>query len=113
MGGPKQYDFMKYSLRTEHLTLTDFDQQQLEKKLNRLGKHLLPPFVIDISLLHDTHHQRGPVVTCIINIEQGRKVFHADRSAESIQDAIDRSLQAVAKELRKEHSKHKKHQPRR
>ncbi len=104
---------MKYSLRTEHLTLTDFDQQQLDKKLNRLGKHLLPPFVIDISLLHDTHHQKGAVVTCIITIEQGKKVFHAQREAESIQDAMDRCLEAISRELRKEHSKHKKHQPRR
>jgi ribosomal subunit interface protein len=100
---------MKYSLRTEHITLSDLDREQLDKKLSRLNKHLLEHHMIDISILHDTHHQKGNTVTCVINIEQGKKVFHAERTHSTIQNALDEALAAVARELKKEHDKNKRH----
>lgn len=98
---------MKYSLRTEHLELTDLDKEQLDKKIDRLTKHLVPPFMTDITISHDQHHRKGQVITCIINIGQGKKVFHAERSAESVQNALDLVLEALERELEKEHTKRK------
>lgn len=100
---------MKYSLRTENFTLSDFDREQLDKKMERLNKHLIPPFTVDVALLHDTHHNKGQVVTCRINVEHGKKVLHAERTGQSAQDAVDESLVAIKRELEKEHDKKKDH----
>ncbi len=100
---------MKYALRTENLSLSDFDHQQLDKKLDRLHKHLLPPYTVDVTLIHDHHHNKGQVVTCTINIKRGKKVLHAKRVAQSAQDGIDQAILAIKHELEKEHDKKKKH----
>ncbi|MEX0650032.1 MAG: HPF/RaiA family ribosome-associated protein [Candidatus Andersenbacteria bacterium] len=100
---------MKYNLRLDHIELSDFDQEQLDKKMDRLKKHLLPPFMIDVTLSHSTRHLHGNAVGCIVNIQQGKKVYHADRSADDIQTAIDQTLEALRNELEKAHGKRKKH----
>ncbi len=103
---------MKYSLRTENMELSEFDVKQLDKKIERLRNHLTPPFEMDINIKHDRHHNKGQVVTCKINIEQGKKVLHAERTGQSAQDAIDVVIEAIKHELEKEHDKKKRHRNR-
>ncbi len=79
----------------------------MDKKLGRLQKHLLPPYTINVRCTHSTHHAKGNVITCLVNIEQRGKVFHAERAASTIQDALDAVIEALEKELGREHDKRK------
>lgn len=100
---------MKYSITLHHIVLSDMDREQLEEKLNRLYKHLVPPYEIDVLLAHDTHHTQGDVIRCRINIEQEGKVYHAERSEGSVQDAIDSVINALKSELLVSHNRRKEH----
>lgn len=100
---------MKYSLTLRHIELSDLDRQQLEEKLNRLYKHLVPPYEIDVLLAHDTHHTQGDVIRCRVNIEQEGKVYHAERSEGSVQDSIDSVVNALKSELLASHDRRKEH----
>lgn len=85
------------------------DRDLMEEKLNRLEKHLRPPFVVDVSLERHQHHGEGVTIQCIIRVEQGKKMFHADRSDESLQTALDMTMDAMQRELAKEHDRQKRH----
>lgn len=100
---------MKYSLRLQDIELTDEDQRLMDSKLDRIKKHLTPPYVADISCIRTQLKTAGETVTCIINIEQGKKVFHAERTSDTIQNALDEAVAAVSRELAKEHDKQKRH----
>lgn len=100
---------MKYSLRTEHIELSDQDREKLEDCLNRLEKHIEPPFVTDITIAHDTHHTHGSVVRCVIMIEHGKKVYRAERSEDTVQNAIDAAASAIKSELSSDHDRRKDH----
>lgn len=102
---------MKYSLRTENMTLSQVDQQHLDDRLDRLKRHLLTPYEMNIFLSHDHHHKSGPVITCKINIHQSKKVFHTERTGDTVQAAFDEALLAIKHELDKEHDKKKQHRP--
>jgi len=96
---------MEYSLSTDHITITPHDQELLDKKLAKLEKLVHQPYTMSIRFRHDTHHRTGEVVTCLINIGQGRRVFHAERSEDSIQTALDEVIDALKSELHKAHRK--------
>ncbi len=98
---------MKFNLSTEHITLSANDLGLIEEKLERLEKTLRPPFVVDVRLSHDQHHRQGKVVSCRLNIKQGGMVFHADRSADTVQNVIDLAVGAIKKELLKYQDKRK------
>jgi ribosomal subunit interface protein len=100
---------MKHSLRLEHIELSDTDKELLESKLTKLEKHLLTPYVTDVTLSHDTHHTHGNVVRCTIVIEQGKYLYRAERSEETIQNAIDDAISAIQSELRSDHGRRKEH----
>lgn len=101
---------MRYNLQLDHIELSDFDRQLLDKKIDVLHKHLKPPYVADITIAHNPHHLNGDeTVQCIINIENGKKVFHADRSGPDIQRALDQAIDAMKQELRRAHEKLKAH----
>lgn len=92
---------MKYTLHTHNIQLSDGDQAHLEKKLNRLEKHVLAPYVLDLVFIHDAHHLHGQVITCRINVEHGKHVMHAERTADTIQNALDQASAALENELQK------------
>lgn len=100
---------MKHSLRLEHITLTDLDTQHLEDKLNRIEKHLTAPYTVDVTLMHDTHHAKGNVVTCTIIIEQGKEVFRAERAEATAENAIDSCIAAIKSSLLSSHDRRKEH----
>ena len=100
---------MKYSLRTEHIELTNQDREKLEDCLNRLEKHVEPPFVTDVTIIHDIHHVHGNVIRCIVMIEHGKKVYRAERSEDTVQNAIDAAVSAVKNELSDAHDRRKEH----
>ena len=100
---------MKHSLTLEHIEVSDLDKEQLEAKLDRLYKHMLPPYEIDVLIAHDTHHNQGSVVRCRINIEQEGKVYHVERTEDTIQDAIDGVIAALKSELVASHDRRKEH----
>src|SRR5687767_10054519 len=94
---------MKYSLSTDHITVTPSDQELLDKKLVKLEKLVNEPYTMTIRFKHDTHHLKGQVVTCLVNIQQGKRVFHAERNEDSIQTAFDGVVAALKSELQKAH----------
>ncbi|MFH1353790.1 MAG: ribosome-associated translation inhibitor RaiA [bacterium] len=96
---------MKYSLTTKNIQLPEADIKLLDKKLERLEKHLRPPFQTDVVLRHDRHHRTGDTVTCIVNIKQRGSVFHAQRVGKSAQEALDEVIAALKKELVKNREK--------
>jgi ribosomal subunit interface protein len=100
---------MKHSLTLEHIEISESDREKLEEKLDRLYKHLVPPYEIDALIAHDTHHTQGDVIRCRINIEQEGKVYHAERSEGSVQDAIDSVIAALRSELLSSHDRRKDH----
>lgn len=99
---------MKYSLTTEHLTLGDTDLDLIQKKMERLEKFLTPPFTASIVLRHDTHHRRGDVITCRINIENVGKVFFTKRMSDNVQNAIDEAVSVLKNKLSRHRDKLKK-----
>lgn len=100
---------MKYTLTLEHIEISDLDRQQLEEKLDRLYKHIVPPYGIDVLIAHDTHHTQGDVIRCRINIEQEGKVYHVERNENTVQDAIDSVIAALKSELLSSHDRRKEH----
>lgn len=100
---------MQFNLSSKHIDLTDTDKELMQEKLNRIEKHLVPPFTVDVMCTHSTHHNKGDVVGCRINITQGKKVIHAERDAESVQDALDQCIEAIKSELLKLRDKEKDH----
>lgn len=98
---------MKFNLSTEHIKLGATDLQLIEEKMERLEKMLRAPFIVDVRLSHDKHHRQGQVVTCRFNIKQSGEVFHADRSSDTVQNAVDLTLAATKKELLKFQDKRK------
>lgn len=94
---------MNYRLSTENVEITTEDRVLMDKKFERLEKILLPPYVVDVRITHDTHHRTGAVVNCIINIEQGKRVFHTERVADTVQTAVDDALSALHQELQRYH----------
>ncbi len=83
------------------------DQGLLGKKLERLEKHVPVPFTCHVDIEHDQHHHTGAVVLCRINITSHKKTYHVERSAETLQDALDAVLEALRHELERDHGKHK------
>lgn len=100
---------MKYNLSTEHLELSQMEKNQIDEKLERLERHLFPPFTTSVRFTHDTHHKSGQVITCTVNIKSGKKVFHAERTSQTVLDALDEVIGAIKNELEKEHSRKKDH----
>ncbi len=96
---------MLYSLQTTNLKLSDTDRNLLDKKMERLEKYIESPFNVKIRLIHDTHHTKGNTITCIINIAHDKRVFHAERTAETVNNALDKSVRAITSELIKHHQK--------
>ncbi len=96
---------MNYSLSSDHITIPETDKELIDKKLMKLEKLVNEPYMMTVRFRHDTHHKKGDVVTCLINIEQGRRVFHAERSEDSIQTSLDEVIDALKSELSKAHRK--------
>ena len=99
---------MHYSLTTQHIDLSAEDTRQIEEKLARIQKYLIPPFHIDIVISHDTHHRQGMVILCRVNVHQGGKVIHAEREAASALTALDECLEALKQELKKARDKQRR-----
>lgn len=98
---------MKYSLQTEHIDITEGDQALIDEKMDRIEKYVSVPFVADMRIVKDQHHTTGDVIMCKVNISQGKKVIHADRTAGTVQNAVDETINALQSELRREHDKKK------
>ncbi len=98
---------MLYNLHCQHIELSDLERDELDKKINRLTRHVTLPYTLDVTLQHDTHHLKGDVITCRMNINQGKKVFHAERVGSTIADTVDEVLDALKSELEKAHDRHK------
>ena len=96
---------IKFSVRYDHITLSDWDQGQLVKKLQRLEKRVQEPHMLDITFTHSTHHLNGQVVGCKMALEQGKNIFYAAREAESVQTALDQCLEAMVAELEHNYGK--------
>ena len=97
--------FMKYSLHCDHLELSEWDKEQLIEKLGRIDKFVDEAHMLDVVFKHSTHHQTGDVVTCTLNLEQGKRVFHASRASSTAQTALDEALHALRQELEHAHGK--------
>lgn len=99
---------MEYILHTRNLTLSQSDQIQIEKKLNRYQKYLNPPYHIHLHFGHDAHHLKGQVITCKLTIEHGKHTTHAEHEADTIQNSLDQTLEAVEKDLQRQHDRERR-----
>jgi ribosomal subunit interface protein len=99
---------MKYSLSVKNLDLTENDQRMLEEKLNRLTKHLVPPFHPQVMIRHDRHHRSGTVIYCRINVTQFGVVLHIERAGSTVQEALDEVVLALKQELTKRRDKRRR-----
>lgn len=99
---------MDYSLAVKNVTVTAPDRELLEKKMQRLAKHLVPPFHARVVLQHDQHHRKGSVITCRVTVTQTGGLVHAQRSAGTIQEALDMCLSALQTELKKRRDKRRR-----
>lgn len=96
---------MQYTFHSENIKLSETDETLLQKKLERLEKHVQTPYQTDVHILANKHHLKGDVITCSINIEQGQRVFHAERTSDTIQNALDETLDALQQEIGKQRDK--------
>jgi len=94
---------MDFKLTQKNISLNDAEASKADEKLGRIEKHLRSPFVVDVMLRRDTHHQTGEVFLCRINVEEGKKVFHGERNGESPLDALDETIAVIIQQLEKEH----------
>lgn len=98
---------MEYTFHSHNLELTEADSTLLDKKMERLEKHLKPPFTANVGLKRDAHHRSGDIITCTIKISHGKKTYHAERTAETIQDCLDEVIHAITQELERDRDKAK------
>jgi ribosomal subunit interface protein len=98
---------MNYTLHLQHAELSDFDKELLEKKLQRLQKHLTPPFGIHVTFERNMHHKGGDIMTCKLDVTLHSHTSHAERESDTIQNALDETIEAIDSELSKQHDKHK------
>lgn len=75
----------------------------IDEKMDRLEKHLHPPFVVEVVLQRNTHHLHGEILTCRMNVTQSKRVLHAEREGALAIDAIDETLAAIKQQLEKQH----------
>lgn len=99
---------MEYSLTTRHLTLSETENHQVTEKLARLHKYLVPPFQMDVVISRDRHHQRGNVISCRVNLREGKRVLHAEREADTTLTAVDECVEALRQELIKAKNKQRR-----
>lgn len=97
---------MKYNL-TSSIDLSDIERSAIDEKVDRLSRHVFPPFTMDMMFDRNKHHKSGDIITCKINIEMHGRVFHAEREAGSVQDALDEVISALKNELERDHDKRK------
>jgi ribosomal subunit interface protein len=100
---------MQYTLSLVHIDLSDADRQEMDEKLDRMKRHLVPPFTMDVRLTRSVHHKTGDVVNAHVTIQMGGHVFHTERSAGNVIGAIDDVVGALKNELEKAHNKRKDH----
>ena len=100
---------MKYALQVTHFELSDSDRELSDKKLLRALKLIEDPYVCDVRLIRDRHHTKGDIMTCRIVIKHKKQVFHAERTGETVQDALDGAVNAMIHELQKFRDKAKSH----
>ncbi|MAF81241.1 hypothetical protein CL628_04485 [bacterium] len=99
---------MQFKLTKKNIELSNHEEGVVDEKLSRIAKHLRTPFVVDVMLRRDTHHQSGDVYLCRINVEEGKRVFHGERTGESTLDALDETIAVVIQQLEKEHDRHRR-----
>lgn len=100
---------MEYQLQTTNLELSADETKLLDEKLDRISSHLSDPYTVHVRLMRDNHHNKGDVFTCIVNVRMGKNSFHAERTAETVLNAIDNSLESLKQELTKYHDRQKSH----
>ena len=100
---------MKYSLRTEHVSLNTADEEQINKQLRTLSIHRKLPDITDISFHKSTPHGKGNIISCIINIQQGKRLLHTERDGETLQNALAQSIEVLRRKLQKNHDEQQRH----
>lgn len=90
---------MKYSIQLDKIDVSDNDRQMISEKIERLSTYVIVPYMIDLKFAGDAHHAKGDVVTCVMNIEQGKRVFHAERKSDTVQTSLDLVIAALSREL--------------
>ncbi len=92
---------MKYNISKTGLELTEIDLELIQKKCQQLDKLADEHGIADIRFQRGNHHIKGKVVTCALNVSQGKEVLHAERHGENVQDVFDAALTALKQQLKK------------
>jgi ribosome hibernation promoting factor len=82
-------------------------KQYIEKKLNKLGKHL--PDIIDIKVEVSEEKTKSPLqrylVRATVNSGVGRSFFHSEERAEDLFKAVDKVTDILTRQLEKQKGK--------
>jgi len=100
---------MKFSFSVGKVDLSEMDKERLGQKLERLKKHLRPPYEVTVKVDRDTHHRKGEVMTCRVHIVMAgqQKAIYADKAGETLESACDEAIEVVERNLRQAHDKSK------
>ncbi|MFA5936160.1 MAG: ribosome-associated translation inhibitor RaiA [Patescibacteria group bacterium] len=82
---------MTINIRATGMELSPAIRQYVEDKMNTLEKYAGDIILIDAVVgMETTHHQKGSIYTCAINVELKGDLLRVERNAEDLYKAIDK-----------------------
>jgi putative sigma-54 modulation protein len=98
---------MELQIAGTNTSLTPAAQSYIERKLNKLNKHL--PDIIDIKAEISEEQTRSPqqryLVRLTVNSGMGGSVFHGEERGEDLFKAIDRAVAVMTRQLERHKGK--------
>lgn len=92
---------MQYTIAAKGIELSDFNHQLIGEKVGRLEKHLRHPWPVEITF----HREGKGLIICALTYGEGKQALHAERSNHSLEQSLDEALEALKRELIKQHEK--------
>ncbi|MDP2586516.1 MAG: ribosome-associated translation inhibitor RaiA [Candidatus Komeilibacteria bacterium] len=92
---------MKYQIYAKNLEITPVLSSYLDKKLVKLDKFSGNVLKLEIELSRDSRHQTGPVFRAEFNLSIPKKLVRVVENDFSINSAIDKAIEQLARQLDK------------
>lgn len=92
---------MRYTLSVHGVVLSAFNRRRIEEKMSRIAKYLRHPLPVEITF----RREGKGLVACGITYGEGKLALHAERSNHTLEESLDKTLDAFKKELIKQHEK--------
>lgn len=92
---------VKYTLSAHNIVLSAFNRRQIEEKIGRLEKYLRHPLPVEITF----RREGKGLILCAVTYGEGKQTLHAERANHSLEESLDQVLEALKKELIKQHER--------